>query len=79
MAEEFPWTDVLPARDRRQFVAEFARAVHVSAELGEWTHLAIVLQQWKATAQVHADPRLRKQLTGDLDGDLGPIPVPAAV
>jgi hypothetical protein len=61
---------------RFQFVADFVRAVGASAELGRWSVLAQVLVEWKATASVHADPALLAELTGPVEGELGPAPAP---
>jgi hypothetical protein len=76
LAEEFPWMELLPEPDRRQFVADFVRAVGASAELGRWSVLAQVLTEWKATATIYADPLLADELTGSLEQDLGPVPAP---
>jgi hypothetical protein len=39
-----------------------------------------LLREWKATSEVHADPRLARRLRRriDADGDPVPVPVPAA-
>jgi hypothetical protein len=74
--EEFPWVELLPDPDRRQFVADFVRAVSASAELGRWSVLEQVLVEWKATAAVYADPALAEALARPLNQDLGPVPAP---
>jgi hypothetical protein len=76
LTEEFPWLDVLPDVDRRQFAADFVRAVQASAELGRWAVLAQVIVEWKAAAAIHADPALAEELTRPLDDDFGPVPTP---
>jgi hypothetical protein len=76
LTEEFPWLDLLPEVDRRQFASDFVRAVAASAELGRWTVLAQVIVEWRATAAVHADPVLAEELTRPLDDDHGPVPAP---
>ncbi len=76
LVEEFPWVELLPDPDRRQFVADFVRAVSASAELGRWSVLEQVLVEWKATAAVYADPALAEALARPLNQDLGPVPVP---
>lgn len=76
LVEEFPWVDVLPEPDRREFVADFIRAVSASAELGRWSVLAQVVQEWRATAAIHADPALVAELTEPVDTDFGPVPAP---
>lgn len=76
LIEEFPWLDVLPEADRRQFATDFVRAVAASAELGRWGVLAQVIVEWRATAAIHADPALAEELIRPLDDDLGPVPAP---
>ncbi|ANY06824.1 DUF6247 family protein [Pseudonocardia sp. HH130630-07] len=81
LVEEFPWVDVLPETDRRRFVADFVRAVAASAELGRWAVLAQVVQEWRATASIHADPALAADLAVSLDdigldSDFGAVPAP---
>ena len=76
LQDEFPWVDLLPDQDRRLFVVDFIRAVGASAELGQWSVLSQVLVEWKATAAIHADPRLKEELSRPLDDDFGPVPPP---
>lgn len=76
LSEEFPWVELLPVAERQQFSADFVRAAQASAELGQWSVLAQVIVEWKATAAIHADPALAEQLSGPLDDDLGPVPAP---
>lgn len=76
LTEEFPWLSLLPADATAQFVTEFIRAARISAELGQWSVLAEMLRGWKATALIHTDPDLLRQLSGPLSDDFGPVPVP---
>ncbi|GEL18361.1 hypothetical protein [Pseudonocardia asaccharolytica] len=76
LTEEFPWVDLLPDDDRRRFAVDFVRAVQASAELGQWSVLAQVLVEWRATAAIHADPALAEELSRLIDGDFGPVPAP---
>lgn len=76
LAEEFPWLSLLPAESLPHFVADFVRAAQVSAELGQWSVLAQVLREWKATAAVYTDPELVRQLTEPITEDHGPVPAP---
>ncbi|MEV7229402.1 hypothetical protein AB0M79_20600 [Polymorphospora sp. NPDC051019] len=76
LKEEFPWVDLLPADAVAQFVTEFVKAARISAELGQWSVLAEMLRGWSATAMVHTDPELLRQLSGPLGDDFGPVPVP---
>ncbi len=77
LADEFPWVDVLPAADRRQFVIDFCRAFQVSAELGQWSPLEQTIREWRNTAAIHADPELATSLSEPIEGDdFGPVPSP---
>jgi hypothetical protein len=75
LIDEFPWADALPEQDPREFVADFARAFHASAELGQWSLLDQTIREWRDTAAVYADPELLAQLTASLtvDDDYGPV------
>lgn len=77
LVEEFPWVDVLSEADQRRFVADFVRAVSASAELERWSILGQVVQEWRSTAAILADPALAAELGRPLDGaDLGAVPPP---
>lgn len=76
LSEEFPWVDLLPEPDRAAFVRDFGRAFQASAEVGHWSRLAQTVAEWKATAAIHADPELARQLSQPISDDLGPVPAP---
>ena len=78
LRDEFPWLDVLPPADLASFITDFARAVQAAAELGEWGLFTQTMNEWKATAAVHADPELHRLLTSSVIGDHGPVPSPDA-
>jgi hypothetical protein len=75
LAEAIPWVRFLPDDEAREFTVEFAETARACAELGSLAGLAPVIESWRATAEVHADPELLKTLTAPLDGsDHGPVP-----
>jgi hypothetical protein len=74
--DEPRWPDILPEQDRAQFLADFVRAFQKSTEMGQWTLLSQTVREWRATAAVHADPDLVRQLSGPLAGDFGLVPSP---
>jgi hypothetical protein len=77
LTDEFPWVDVLPAPDRRQFVADFSRAFRACAEMGQWSHLEQTIREWRATAAIHPDPELVTHLSSPIaEDDGGPVPRP---
>lgn len=67
VGEAFPWLEFLPAADRRAFVEEFSRVVVASAELDSYAPLSQLVREWKATAEIHADPKLARRLRKPID------------
>ncbi|MHB8878251.1 MAG: hypothetical protein ACYC8T_31535 [Myxococcaceae bacterium] len=65
IAERLPWTRFLPAADRGTFLAEFLRTLEACADLGEFAALGRLVDDWKATASLHAEG-----LAGRLKGPL---------
>jgi hypothetical protein len=72
LLDEFPWTSFLPKSDRVAFVDEFTRTVVAAAELDNFAPLAQLVDEWRATAEIHADPKLARRLRRAVaaDGDL---------
>jgi hypothetical protein len=62
LLDEFPWTSLLPPADRDAFVDDITRTVVAAAALGWLDPLAQVVDEWRATAQIHADPRQARRL-----------------
>jgi hypothetical protein len=65
--DALPWSRFLPDRDRVQFVTEFVRTIEASADLDNFVPVGTVLKQWRATADVWADPVLRAALEADIE------------
>ena len=66
----------LPEEDFEVFVTELVRVSRGAAELGNLAPVAVLLTQWRHSAEVYADPVLLEILTREPDGDLGPVPAP---
>jgi hypothetical protein len=62
LGDAFPWLEFLPAQDRRAFVEEFSRVVAAAAELDSYAPVVQLVREWRATAEVHADPKLARRL-----------------
>lgn len=62
LGDAFPWIEFLPAKDRRTFVEEFSRVIAAAAELDNYAPLGQFIREWRATAEVHADPKLAQRL-----------------
>ena len=70
LLDEFPWTSFLPKADRIDFVDEFTRTG--VAELDNFAPLAQLVDEWRSTAEIHADPKLARRLRRPISpaGDL---------
>ncbi len=77
LGEAFSWTQFLPAADQRLFVEEFSRVVTAAAELDNVAPLIQLLREWRATAEVHADPKLARRLRRKLEADGDAVAAPA--
>lgn len=60
IAKRLPWTRFLPAADRGTFVAEFLSTLESCADLGEFAALGRLVDDWKATASLHAEGIARR-------------------
>jgi hypothetical protein len=70
--DDVSWIVHLPHDDLELFVGELRAA----AEGGDVADVAQLLEEWRATAEVHADPELHKALTRPTSGDYGAVPSP---
>jgi hypothetical protein len=71
--EAFPWIENLPSRDQVLCVEELSR----SARVDSFEDLRTVIDKWKNTAGVWADPELLDDLNQPIE-DGGIIPNPEA-
>ena len=76
LIDTFPWVEFLPAADRVEFAEGFAATYSACSDLGTWLPMHRYMEEWKATAAVHADPALAAKLQGPFDADLGVAPEP---
>jgi hypothetical protein len=75
IAERLPWTRFLPAPDRATFAAEFFEMLEACADLGDLTALGRLVEDWKATALLHAEG-LAEHLKGPLRPSSVKVPRP---
>jgi hypothetical protein len=68
LAEAYPWLRFLPERERNVFLREFAETVEACAAIDNNAPIAQLLHEWKATAEVYADPSLAVALKGASKG-----------
>jgi hypothetical protein len=68
LAPRLPWTRFLPAAELATFAREFAETLEACASIGNMNRVGELLRDWKATAELHADPALAAELRRPLAG-----------
>ncbi|MEU6535122.1 hypothetical protein [Streptomyces sp. NPDC047000] len=76
LPDALPWSVFLPEDDVDLMLGELVDTARGAAALENLAPIALLLAQWRHSAEVHADPALHAILTRDPDGDLGPVPNP---
>lgn len=76
LADAFSWIEFLPAVDRRLFLDEFSRVVCAAATVDNYESVSQLVREWRATAEVHADPKLARRLRRALDTAGDPVIAP---
>ena len=74
--DAFPWTTFLPARDLRLFLDQLTATLVAVAGLENFAPVGQLLREWKATAEIHADPKLARRLRRSIDAEGDPVPSP---
>lgn len=72
----FAWLTFLPRADRKLFTEELTRTLVGAAAVENYAPVAQLLREWKATAKIHADPKLARRLRKPVEAQGDPIPVP---
>lgn len=74
----FPWVRFLPSEDVQAFVVELVETLEAAEDLDQTPAPVLqVIEEWRNTAHVHADPELMEYLAAD-EGDLGSVAEPSA-
>ncbi|MFC8529105.1 hypothetical protein [Nocardia sp. NPDC057227] len=76
LPEVFPWVAFLSGDEVREFVLELVATMRAADSLPNPAPVVQVIQSWRHTAEVLADPELAAVLTVDTDLDLGPVSRP---
>ena len=76
LGDVFAWVELLRPADRRVFADEFVRIVAASAEIDNFAPVDQLIREWKATAEVYADPSLARRLLRPISAGGEPVPVP---
>ncbi|MDG3015834.1 hypothetical protein [Speluncibacter jeojiensis] len=78
LPEVFPWVAFLPRDDVQAFVLELVTTLRAAESLDNPAPVVQVIDAWRHTAEVLADPALAAILTVETGDDLGPVPAPDA-
>lgn len=73
----FPWVQFLHKEDVHSFVVELVEALEGAESIDNPAPAAYVIEAWRHTAEVYADPELLAILSADGE-DLGSVPEPVA-
>jgi NAD(P)-dependent dehydrogenase (short-subunit alcohol dehydrogenase family) len=76
--EVFPWVAFFSRDEVSEFVAELVSTMKAAESIDNPAPLAQVIDAWRHTAEVLADPELAAVLSASTDGDYGPVPAPEA-
>ncbi|MET8700188.1 hypothetical protein ABZW10_15155 [Kitasatospora sp. NPDC004723] len=76
LPEALPWVTFLPDEDVAELIGELVDVARGAVALDNLAPIALLLTQWRHTAEVHADPALYAVLAREPDGDLGLVPRP---
>ena len=76
LEEAYAWVEFLPSGARDRFAEELIRTLLAAASVDLYTSVAQLVREWKATAEIYADPELARQLTEPLEaaGDIVAVP-----
>lgn len=64
LEKRFPWVRLLPTEDRAAFAQELVETMQACASVGKLARIEEIFHEWKATAEIYADPELAAKLKG---------------
>lgn len=76
LPEVFPWVAFLPKEEVQEFVVELVATLRAAESLDNPAPVVQVIEAWRHTAEVLADPELAAILAADTEEDLGVIAAP---
>lgn len=76
LRDALPWVTFLPEPDFETFVAELVAVARGAADLGNLAPIAVLLTQWRHSAEIYSDPALLEMLTREPEGDFGSVRAP---
>lgn len=76
LPEVFPWVAFLSREEVQEFVVELVETLRAAESLDNPAPVVQVIEAWRHTAEVLADPELAAVLAADTDEDHGVVPAP---
>ena len=76
LPEVFPWVAFLSKEEVQEFVVELVATLRAAESLDNPAPVVQVIEAWRHTAEVMADPELAAILASDTDEDLGVVAAP---
>ncbi|POX99125.1 hypothetical protein C3469_01110 [Mycobacterium kansasii] len=76
LSEAFPWVAFLSRAEVHEFVDELVATMRAADSIDNPAPVAQLIESWRHTAEVLADPELAAVLTAPSDGDYGRVPAP---
>jgi hypothetical protein len=73
LTKYYPWVEFLPEADRLEFGNEFIRKMEACASINNFSDMDVIVSAWKRSAEIHADPELRADLTRPVTAHAGSI------
>lgn len=67
LSDAYPWVKYLPRDERDLFVAELTHELAAGTSEEVLESAALLVDAWKATAEIYADPDLLRRLSGPIE------------
>ena len=78
LAASLPWTTFLPDDEREEFFGALTSTAAACVEVDTFDPLAHLIDGWRATAEIHANPELANLLRAERPGPAGKVKRPKA-
>jgi hypothetical protein len=72
LTTQYPWVRFLPEGDPAEFVREFLETMKACASINNFSRIEAVVNAWRSSAEIHANPQLLAHLTKPLSCATGP-------
>ncbi|MGK2957348.1 MAG: hypothetical protein ACSLFB_02855 [Acidimicrobiales bacterium] len=76
--EAFAWATFLSKADRELFIEELTKTLMGAGMVENYYLVTQLLREWKATAEVHADPKLARRLRKSIEATGGVVSTPSS-